>query len=199
MSSPRAGVRLSDMPSTRTTRREFLSTLGVAAVSLPVAATLTACLANERSLKTLTRAEGRTFRAFAVQILPPLEGHPGADELGVIDFVDAALARPLYGADLAIVRSGLADLDARAKTIGARAGFASLRAEQQVHIMRDVEKTDFFNVARVLVITGAFAEPSHGGNRNAEGWALIGMEHRGSYAAPYGWYDARATEPTGAA
>ena len=136
------------MNPTRTTRRRFLSTLGLAAVSLPVASALTACMSDERSQNTLTRAEGRTLRAFAAQILPPVEGHPGADELGVVECVDAILARPLYANDLPIVRAGLADLDARAKTIGARAGFASLRAEQQAHVIRDIEQTDFFAVAR---------------------------------------------------
>lgn len=139
------------------------------------------------------------MRAFAAQILPAVDGHAGADELGVLDFVDAVLARPPYVDELPIVRAGLSELDARATTIGARAGFASLRKEHQVHIMRDLEKTDFFDVARTLVIAGAFADPSHGGNRNGEGWSLIGMEHRATYGAPYGWYDARVAASAGAA
>jgi len=191
---------LYDMTFTQTTRRAFLRSVGLAAVSLPAAGALTACVSStERSLNALTRAEARTFRAFATQILPPVDGHAGADELGVVDFADGLLARPMYNDERTIVQRGLADLDARARALGAHAGFASLRGDQQIHIMHDVEATDFFAVARTLAITGAFAEPSYGGNRNAEGWTLIGIEHRASYAAPYGWYDAQPVNAAGAA
>ena len=76
--------------------------------------------------------------------------------------------------------------------VGERSGFASLSREQQSddHAQRS-STTPFFAVARSLVVIGTFADPSYGGNRGGAGWKMVGIEHRSSYAAPFGWYDAQ--------
>jgi gluconate 2-dehydrogenase gamma chain len=185
------------MSSAPLTRRDFLADLsrtaaaGGLALQLPWLAALASCAREDVSFARLTPAEARAMRAFAAQIVPSDDGAPGAEEAGAVHFVDRALGMPLFADSVPLVRAGLADLDNRAKAIGARTGFASASAAQQVAIMRQIEHGAFFTAARNLVVIGTFADPSYGGNRNGAGWAMIGIEHRPSYAAPFGWYDAQ--------
>jgi hypothetical protein len=131
------------------------------------------------------------MRAFAARIIPSGDSMPGADEAGAVYFVDRAFRMPLFAESVPLIRAGLARLDARARSAGVT-DFATLPPSQQVNIMRDVEHEPFFAAARTLVVIGTFADPAYGGNRRAAGWTLMGMEHRPSYSAPYGWYDAHA-------
>jgi gluconate 2-dehydrogenase gamma chain len=149
----------------------------------------------------LTAGESRALRAFAAQILPSENGAPGAEALGAAYFVDHAFGMPFFADSVPLIRSGLADLDARAISEYRRRDFAAAPDEDQLAIMRSIESTPFFVSARNLIIIGAFADPSYGGNRGGAGWSLLGVEHRPSYAAPFGWYDAQlaAPSPAGAA
>lgn len=148
---------------------------------------------SDASITHLTPAEARTMRAFAAQILPSDDGTPGAEELGAVYFVDRAFDMPFFADSVPIMRHGLADLDARATAASGHRDFASATSAQQIAIMRQVEATPFFATARTLVVIGALADPSYGGNRGRAGWSLLGIDHRPSYTAPYGWYDARLT------
>jgi hypothetical protein len=139
--------------------------------------------------KSFTAAEGRAMRAFAAQILPAEAGLLGAEDAGAVHFVDRAVGVHPYAKLLPELRAGLADLDARARERGAARGFAHLSSEGQVALMRQVEHTPFFASARMLVIAGTFADPSHGGNLGGAGWHLVGLEHRSSFQTPFGWYD----------
>ena len=130
------------------------------------------------------------MRAFAMQILPSDDGTPGADEAGAVYFVDRAFGMSLFAEAVPVVRAGLAQLDVRAGAAGARGGFASLSSARQVAIMKEIEATPFFATARTLVVIGTFADPKYGGNRGNAGWAMMGVEHRPSWVAPFGWYDA---------
>jgi len=186
--------------TTRATRRDFLAQSGQSlsagwlSFQLPWIAVLAGCARDDAdrgaALLHLTPGEGRTMQAFAAQIIPSDDGTPGANELGVIYFVDRALGTPYFSPNLQILRAGLEDLDAQARAAGERSGFASLDARRQIAIMRNIEHTPFFAAARTLVVIGAFADPSHGGNKGGAGWAMLGVEHRPSFSAPFGWYDA---------
>jgi len=129
------------------------------------------------------------MRAFAAQIIPSDKTLPGADEAGAVHFIDQAFGKPFFADVVPVVRAGLADLDARARSLGER-DFASLSAGRQVAIMRQVEATPFFAAARMLVVVGTFADSAYGGNRQAAGWTIVGLEHEPTYASPFGWYDA---------
>jgi gluconate 2-dehydrogenase gamma chain len=154
---------------------------------------LAACARDTSSRDTgfahLTIAEGRTLRAFAAQILPSDDGTPGAEEAGVVSFIDRAFGMPFFADSVTVIRSGLADLDARANVLGGRRDFASASSADQIAIMRAIETTPFFVTVRTLVVIGMFADPSYGGNRDHVGWSLLGSEHRPSFTAPFGWYD----------
>jgi gluconate 2-dehydrogenase gamma chain len=191
------------MPIAHSTRRAFLADVGRAAtaaawlsLSLPWLATLEGCTSddapNDGPYAGLTPAEIRAMEAFAAQIIPAVDGAPGAVELGAVRFVDRALGEPFFAASAPVVRAGLADLDARARALGGRRGFASLAAGPQAAILRQIEHGDFFKAARTLVLIGTFADPSYGGNRGGAGWTMVGIDHRPSYTAPFGYYDAPA-------
>ncbi|MEP6494474.1 MAG: gluconate 2-dehydrogenase subunit 3 family protein [bacterium] len=177
-------------------RRDFLADLARAATAgnlvlqLPWLAALAGCARDRAPFVKFTPAEASTMRAFAAQIIPSDDGTPGAEEVGAVYFIDRALTLPYFASHVSVIRVGLADLDGRALAFGARGGFASLPSAQQIAVMRQVEHDPFFATARSLVIIGTFADPSHGGNRDRAAWTMIGMEHRPSYTAPFGWYDA---------
>lgn len=182
-----------------TTRREFVARCGGLlgggwlALGLPALATLQACSreasSRDEPLAVLDGAEAAALTAFAARILPSDE-LPGAVEAGVPHFVDRALGT-LYPEHRALMGSGLADLDRRARLADPRAaGFASLPPAGQDAVIREVEATPFFRTARMLVVAGMFSDPSHGGNRDGVGWHLLGMEHGGSHLPPFGHYDA---------
>lgn len=187
------------MDSSSLSRRTFLvdtarvATVGWLALDLGF---LTACARDSVDPSArganLTAAEMRALRAFAAQILPSDKELPGATEAGAADFVDRALGMPLFANSVPVIRTGLADLDARARAAGQREGFASLPGATQTGIMVQIQSTPFFAAARTLVIMGTLADPSYGGNRGGAGWTLLGMEHRPHFTAPFGWYDAQA-------
>ena len=141
--------------------------------------------------ETLTAAEARTMAAFAEQIIPTTDT-PGAKEAGAIYFIDRALGGVLKN-ELATVRAGLKDLDARARKDGAKS-FADLTAKKQIDLIKKIERTPFFNVARTLTVFGTFADPKHGGGRDQVGFRIVGMEHQAVYQPPFGYYDAQVSK-----
>jgi gluconate 2-dehydrogenase gamma chain len=196
MSGSAAKGRLVGMTSVYSTRRTFLVDAGRAVTSgwlaLPLVAALADCARDGTAVTGLTPAEARTMRAFAAQILPADDDTPGADEMGVVGFIDRALGLPFFADKPPVIRAGLADLDRRARALDGSSDFATLGAAQQIEIMQQVEHEPFFAAARMLVVSGTFADPSYGGNTRGAGWAMLGLEHQPSYTAPFGWYDARA-------
>lgn len=182
---------------TAPTRRDFVkSTAGMFGggwlwLQLPAIATLSACArdaaVSNSPFATLSAGEGRAMRAFAARILPSGDGLPGADEAGAAWFVDGALGGPMAHAR-ELIGDGLADLDARALAEHSVV-FADAGEDQQDALMREVEETEFFFVARLLTVAGVFADPSHGGNRDHAGFTLLEMEHAPAFRPPFGWYD----------
>ncbi|HEY7236133.1 MAG TPA: gluconate 2-dehydrogenase subunit 3 family protein [Gemmatimonadaceae bacterium] len=183
-------------------RRDFLVDSGRVATAAWIAfhaswiAGLASCARQDareaKPFTHLTPVEGSAMRAFAAQIIPPDGDAAGAEDAGAVYFIDRAFGLPFFEHDVAVVRAGLADLDARARAAGATNGFASLADERQIAIMRSLEHTAFFATARTLIVIGTFADPWHDGNANGVGWSMIGIDHRPSYRSPFGWYDAHA-------
>jgi gluconate 2-dehydrogenase gamma chain len=139
---------------------------------------------------TLTADEGRTLSAFAAQILPSGDGLPGAEELGCVHFMDHALGSYFAG-QRELFADGVKDLDARARTASPpAASFAELTSAQQIEIMKTIEAEPFFGAARSATLMGAFADPSHGGNRDGAGFRMLKIEHHPTHTPPFGFYDA---------
>jgi gluconate 2-dehydrogenase gamma chain len=144
--------------------------------------------ARQAPFEVLTADEARELDAVAARILPT-DDTPGAHEAGVVYFMDKALgtfAAPV----LEPLRAGLGDLRqaAAAKRPGA-AGFSALSGEEQDAVLRDLEKSDFFGMARFLTVAGMFGDPSYGGNKDQIGWTLLGFEGAHGYQPPFGYYD----------
>lgn len=193
--------------STTPTRREFLTSTasllgsGWLWLQLPAFASLSACArdAARRNdpFANLDPDEGRALRAFVARILPSDDGLPGAEEAGAAWFIDRALVGPFAQAKQ-LITEGLADLDRRAR--GAHnVAFADASPEQQDAIMRDIEQSEFFGLARTLTLFGTFSDPVHGGNRDHAGFTLLQMQHAPAYTPPFGHYDEEYLRTGGAA
>lgn len=136
-------------------------------------------------------AAAREIEAIAGQIIPD-DDTPGAERAGVIWFIDRALAgfdqdkQDLY-------KRGLAETQAkRAAMFPGSTSIAGLSSEQQIALLKAVEKTEFFAQVRMHTALGFFGSPMHGGNRDMVGWKLLGIEHQMHYEPPFGYYDAEA-------
>jgi gluconate 2-dehydrogenase gamma chain len=126
--------------------------------------------------------DAATVRAFAERIWPAAPGTPGATEIGVLNYIDLALA----GAYLDMqdfYRRGLAQLNAYCRSTQQKP-FVQLAAAQQDEVIRALEQNKatgfdwpsaplFFNTVRTHVMEGLFADPVYGGNKNFEGWRQI--------------------------
>jgi gluconate 2-dehydrogenase gamma chain len=137
-------------------------------------------------------ATAAEVEAIACQIIPDDET-PGARQAGVIWFIDGALAgydqdkRDLY-------KRGLPETQAkRAEMFPGSTSIASLSKEQQIALLKAVEKSEFFQQVRQHAVLGFFGHPKYGGNRDQVGWKLIGVEHQMQYRPPFGYYDAEAS------
>lgn len=138
---------------------------------------------------TINEQEAATLAAVADQIIPP-DDLPGAAEIGVVHFIDQALAGFMSGAAGAL-REGLADLERRAQAaFPDQGGFAGLPFDEQSAVLREVETTPFFGQMIFLTHCGMFAMPAWGGNRDGGGWALLGFDSRHAWQPPFGYYDA---------
>jgi gluconate 2-dehydrogenase gamma chain len=122
--------------------------------------------------------------AMAERIMPGTAGKPGARDLGVLNYIDLALAGP-YARLQEFYRQGLAQLDAYCKA-QFKGGFADLTAEQQDKVLIALQDgkasgfewpkaKDFFETVRTHTMEGMFADPIYGGNKNYGGWRLVGF------------------------
>ena len=139
-------------------------------------------------LRFFSAAEAHVIAAACARIFPTDAAGPGANEAGVVIYIDRQLAGP-YGRDKyrytkgpfvqSVPEHGYQGKESpreiyRAGLI-ALAGFTSLTSEQQDEKLRSIEKTVFFQMLRAHTIEGMFCDPMHGGNAGLIGWQLIGF------------------------
>lgn len=140
-------------------------------------------------LRFFTESEALIVAAAVSRIFPSDESGPGAQEAGVVVFIDRQLAGP-WGRDRhrythppfdetaaaefgyqgalnpqQIYREGLKQL----------AGFDKLDPAAQDAKLKEIENGVFFNQLRANTIEGMFCDPQHGGNVDMVGWQLIGF------------------------
>jgi gluconate 2-dehydrogenase gamma chain len=185
-------------------RRGFLKAAGSAAGAAWFAACWPAVLAAAQGaaaardagapFETLTDAEAADLAAIAAQIFPT-DALPGANEAGVVYFMDGALRGFMAGAAESL-RQGLAALNKKAAAAQPGARFAAVPAETQLQLLKAEEDSPFFGTVRFMTIAGMFALPSYGGNKNHAGWKMLGFQHQMAWLPPFGHYDAAvATVP----
>jgi gluconate 2-dehydrogenase gamma chain len=191
------------LSSTRLSRREMLlSALGASAASvrlscsaLTASALFTAAgrsLAETLDLEiatinVLNGDEAADMAAIAARIIPT-DDTPGATEAGAIYFIDYVLGSSRSEL-LPVVRTGLATLKARSIEVFSQHDFSRLAPMQQDFLLREMEDSEFFAVARYLTICGTFSLPAYGGNRGMVGNMLVGFDHRHAWSPPFGFYD----------
>lgn len=128
--------------------------------------------------------EGDTLDALVARIVPGDEIDPGAREVGVLTYIDRALAGP-YAEWQRAYREGLRVVDAHAQNAHGGA-LAALPEATQDQILTELEADQipdfapgeaaaFFAMVWAHTIEGMFCDPAYGGNRNAAGWRLIGF------------------------
>jgi gluconate 2-dehydrogenase gamma chain len=143
-------------------------------------------------LRFFTEQEALVIAAAAARIFPSDASGPGANEAGVVVFIDRQLASR-FGADRyryvkppfeeGVPEQGYQGKQTPRETyregLGMLGDFASLDTATQDEKLRQIEKTRFFRMLREHTIQGMFCDPMHGGNANLIGWQLIG------YPGPY--------------
>jgi gluconate 2-dehydrogenase alpha chain len=108
---------------------------------------------------------------------------PGAREIGVVSYLDRALAGA-YRDDIGLYRLGLAMLDLASQSRFGT-GFAEAAAKDQDALLRDLEagaiaawevpaQRLFFDLLRAHLQEGLFGDPAYGGNRDKAGWRVLG-------------------------
>ena len=134
-------------------------------------------------LLSLNPQERRTAEAVFERMFPADADSPGATAIGVVDYVDRALAGA-YQDQKETYRQGLAALD-RVSQTSYHALFADLRARQQDAVIERFEagtlpdfltpdQQTFFMMLRAHLQEGLFADPLYGGNKNKLGWRVLG-------------------------
>ena len=113
----------------------------------------------------------------------PADDVPGATEIGVVRYLDRALAGA-YRDDAALYRRGLAQIDAASRDAnGARFVDASSSAQDALlHALEQgavpawptVEQMAFFRKLRAHLQEGLFSDPAYGGNIDKAGWRALG-------------------------
>ena len=126
--------------------------------------------------------------SLAAQIIPT-DDTPGAREAGAVYFIDRALTTfDRHQQD--VYTQGLGNLKAKTQEVFPGATkFSGLSSDQQIQVLKAIEKTPFFAQIRTHTITGFLANPEYGGNRNEIGWKLIGFEGKFHHEPPFGYYD----------
>lgn len=136
------------------------------------------------SHRTFTNDEFAVLSAACERILPKDED-PGAIELGVPKYIDGALQAPELQKMKEQFLAGLNALDRRAARAHKK-GFHELPAEQQDALLTLFKDSDpgsgeahFYELLLTLTMEGALGDPSYGGNKDKQGWALVGFNTHG--------------------
>lgn len=140
-------------------------------------------------LRFFTKSEALIVAAAASRIFPSDESGPGANEAGVVIYIDRQLAGP-WGRDRHRYTQPPFDEDAAPEfgyqgkaspreiyreAIKGLAGFDRLSTADQDQKLKEIENTRFFAFLRRNTIEGMFCDPIHGGNADMVGWQLIGF------------------------
>lgn len=190
------------MPASQFSRRAFLQTSTTLAkgslILLAAPAILTACKKADEAMSseaqgfsTLSDIEALELRSIAARIIPSDES-PGAEEAGVIYFIDAVLG-DYRDEEYRAVREALLEVQYNAALKFSASYFADLSTSQQDELLIEIENTAFFATIRYLTIAGMFSLPRYGGNKNKLGYELIGFDDQHAWAPPFGFYDADYT------
>jgi gluconate 2-dehydrogenase alpha chain len=138
---------------------------------------------ESEGLVSLTPYQARLLAAVFDRMFPPDATGPGAVDLGAVTYLDRALAG--HERELRTdYQLGLEGLD-RAALDAYGVGFADCNPADQDALLEGTERGElpglavpapaaFFHTLRRHLQEGLFADPAHGGNRDAGGWRYLG-------------------------
>jgi len=139
-------------------------------------------------LRFFTETEALTIAAATARIFPSDASGPGANEAGVVIYIDRQLAsaygRDQYRYTQPPFEPGVPEQGWQAKETPRdiyRAGlkilgrFRLLSAADQDARLTEIAHTPFFSLLRIHTIEGMFCDPMHGGNQDLIGWQLLGF------------------------
>ena len=145
-----------------------------------------------KGFQFLSESESKDVDAIAGQIVPS-GATPGAREAHAVYFIDRAMST-FFAAWSAEFRAGLAEFQSKFRAAHPDAtSFGAADAGTQIAFLRTVDRTPFFESARMLTVLGMFSSPKYGGNTQGVGWKMMGFEDRHAFAPPFGHYDANYT------
>src|SRR3954470_10013120 len=135
------------------------------------------------ALLTLATYEARTAAAIFERLFPADPHDPGATAIGVVVYLDRALAGA-YQHHVETCRLALAAFDRIARQ-RSRASFADCDATRQDLLLAELEQGTlpdflappqraFFTLLCAHLQEGLFADPAYGGNRDKRGWRFLG-------------------------
>ncbi len=147
------------------------------------------------ALLALTPYEARTASAIFERLFPADTHSPGATAIGVVSYLDRALAGA-YHSQIETYRRALATFDRIARK-RYNAPFADCNAARQDALLADLEQAvlpdfvapsqrEFFALLCAHLQEGLFADPAYGGNRDKLGWRFLGH--------PGVWFENSAAE-----
>jgi gluconate 2-dehydrogenase gamma chain len=160
-------------------------------------------------LRFFTEPAALDVAAAAARIFPSDESGPGANEAGVVIYIDRQLAGP-YGRDRyrytqPPFAEGLPEQGYQGEATPAEIyreglkgirGLRALTPAAQDTKLKQIERTLFFSLLRTHTIEGMFCDPIHGGNVDLIGWQLIGFPGpRMSYRDEIDQYHGREFRP----
>lgn len=189
------------MTITKNSRREFIksgsSVFGASwlAINMPLIVSASETAAKNKAsgagFKNISIEESVELSALVNQIIPPDET-PGASEIGVVYYIDAALGG-FQSAEASMLRLGLEEIQKKTKAAYPDINlFSELSIEQQTKVLKSIEDTPMFETLHFMTLCGMFCLPSYAGNRENAGWDLIGFDHRHAWQPPFGYYDRAA-------
>jgi Gluconate 2-dehydrogenase subunit 3 len=142
-----------------------------------------------KGFQFLSDSEAKDVDALAGQIVPS-GATPGAREAHAVYFIDRAMSTFFAGWS-AEFRAGLGEFQSKFHAVHPDAtSFAAGDSDTQIAFLKTVDRTPFFETARMLTVLGMFSSPKYGGNTEGAGWKMMGFEDRHAFAPPFGHYDA---------
>lgn len=136
-----------------------------------------------------------TLMALFETLLPASDGFPGAEAVGVMSYVERELSGGRMAGARRMFLRGVPQLDRVARRLGNK-GFVQLGADEREAVVQAMLSGDgasakfdpheFIETALGLSFEGAFGDPAHGGNKDAEGWRALGFAMRSPLACTGG-------------
>src|SRR5271165_6982121 len=136
-----------------------------------------------QTLVSLNPEEARVASGIFARMFPADEYGPGASEIGVVEYLDNALAGP-YSDHLQTYQLALAAID-RISRQRYGISFTDSSVDEQDSVLAEVEKGNlpgfvepasgtFFELLRTHLQEGLFCDPVYRGNRDKLGWRILG-------------------------